>query len=136
MISDLLTNIKEFQKSQNSDSFNILITKVEELSTKGVDLGNFPKQIMHYADEHFASDPTFFASISKLASELISQSKRYPHPLLLYKTVLWNQGRQDTVTTNNQETITTKENIQSNVSARKYEEAIHIQEPVSSNVSI
>lgn len=47
---------------------------------------------MHYADEHFSSDPAFFASISTLASELISQSKRYPHPLVLYKTVLRKQG--------------------------------------------
>jgi hypothetical protein len=74
-----------------------MIRQVEELATKGVDLGNFPKQLMHYADEHFSSDPAFFASISILASELISQSKRYPHPLVLYKTVLWNQGKNKTL---------------------------------------
>ena len=93
MIHDLLEKLKIFQHSNSSEDFVIVIAQVEGLGTKGVDLSNFPKQLMHYADEHFSSDPNFFSSVSKLASELISQSKRYPHPLLLYKTILWNQGR-------------------------------------------
>ena len=93
MIHDLLEKLKIFQHSNSSEDFAIVIAQVEELATKGVDLSIFPKQLMHYADEHFSSDPNFFSSVSKLASELISQSKRYPHPLLLYKTILWNQGR-------------------------------------------
>ena len=92
MIHDLLEKLKIFQHSNSSEDFAIVIAQVEELATKGVDLSIFPKQLMHYADEHFSSDPNFFSSVSKLASELISQSKRYPHPLLLYKTILWNQG--------------------------------------------
>ena len=44
---------------------------------------------MHYADHHFSEDPEFFSAVSKLSSELMSQSKRYPHPMVMYKTLLW-----------------------------------------------
>jgi DNA polymerase-3 subunit gamma/tau len=60
MISDLLEQIKNFQNSGLSDDFERMIGQVEELANKWVDLWNFPKQLMHYADEHFSSDPSIF----------------------------------------------------------------------------
>ena len=48
---------------------------------------------MQYADHHFVEDSTFYSEISKLASTLLSQAKWYPHPLLLYKTVLYQLAR-------------------------------------------
>ena len=48
-----------------------------------------PKQLMHYADRHFHENQQLYSDISTLASQLLSQSKRYPHPLLLYKTLLY-----------------------------------------------
>gem|GEM_PF-4524999 len=47
---------------------------------------------MQYADEHFADDPVFYSKISTLASDLLSQSRWYPHPQLLYKTILFTLG--------------------------------------------
>lgn len=91
IISDLLEQLKQYQTSNSSDDFHALISHIEELSTNGIDLWNLPQQLMYYANEHFQSDPQFYSSISKLSSTLLSQSKRYPHPLLLYKTVFWQQ---------------------------------------------
>jgi hypothetical protein len=44
---------------------------------------------MQYADKHFIEDSVFFSQISNIGSILLSQSRRYPHPLLLYKTILY-----------------------------------------------
>jgi len=44
---------------------------------------------MQYADKHFIEDSIFFSQISNIGSILLSQSRRYPHPLLLYKTILY-----------------------------------------------
>ncbi len=47
---------------------------------------------MQYADHHFVEDSHFYSIISKLASTLLSQSRWYPHPLLLYKTILYTMA--------------------------------------------
>ena len=44
---------------------------------------------MQYADKHFIEDSIFFSQISNIGSTLLSQSRRYPHPILLYKTILY-----------------------------------------------
>jgi hypothetical protein len=58
---------------------------------------------MQYADKHFIEDSVFFSKISNIGSTLLSQSRRYPHPILLYKTILYtsiggNNHQEDTIT--------------------------------------
>ena len=59
---------------------------------------------MQYADHHFIENSTFYSEISKLASTLLSQAKWYPHPLLLYKTILYSSKQQ--VENKKQEAVT------------------------------
>ena len=94
MISNILDHIKTYQDSQSASDFDNLIQEISKLSEQWVDLTLFPKQLMQYADHHFVNDSNFYSEISRLASTLLSQSRWYPHPLLLYKTILY------TMTTN------------------------------------
>lgn len=89
MISNILDSIQVYQSNYLSSDFTKLIDEIQKLSIQGVDLTLFPKQLMQYSDHHFTENPIFYSEISKLASTLLSQAKWYPHPLLLYKTVLY-----------------------------------------------
>ena len=70
-------------------SFDTLIDTLTTLTTNGIDLTLLPKQMMWYIDEHFADDQDFYASLTTMVSGLMRDARRYPHPLLLYKTSLW-----------------------------------------------
>lgn len=89
MIINILDHIKIYQSSLSPEDFEHLITEITTLSEQWVDLTIFPKQLMQYADKHFIEDSIFFSQISNIGSILLSQSRRYPHPLLLYKTILY-----------------------------------------------
>ena len=92
MISNILDHIKIYQSSNTLQDFEKLIKEITTLAAQWVDLTIFPKQLMQYADNHFVEDVLFFSQISNIASMLLSQSRRYPHPLLLYKTILFQFG--------------------------------------------
>jgi hypothetical protein len=67
---------------------------------------------MQYADHHFVEDSVFYSEMSKLASTLLSQSRWYPHPLLLYKTVLYTMAtgeKQQVASSKQQEVAKVKE---------------------------
>ncbi|AKH33182.1 DNA polymerase III subunit tau [candidate division SR1 bacterium Aalborg_AAW-1] len=96
-----------YTSSQTDSDFAELITAIEQLGQQGVDLTLLPKQLMSYADRHFNENRQLYTTISTLSSQLLSQAKRYPHPLLLYKTLLYNNK---TTTENSQpiNPVTTK----------------------------
>ncbi len=81
-----------YQWSWKQDDFANLMNFVEELGAQGVDLTNFPKQLAHYADRHFAENMKLFSTISALSADLLRQAKWFPHPLLLYKTLIFQSG--------------------------------------------
>ena len=91
-IAHIIDQYAFYRWSQSEEDFSALIAALEELSKQGVDLTLLPKQLMQYADRHFYKNKELFSEISTLASQLLSQSKRYPHPLLLYKTLLYTQN--------------------------------------------
>lgn len=88
-ITQVITSYQHYEQSQSLQDFEMLIGQIEGLAQQGVDLSLFPKQLMSYADRHFHEDRSLYTKISILAAELLAQSKWYPHPLLLYKTILY-----------------------------------------------
>ncbi len=97
-IANLLDKLKIYQTTWTNQDFENMIGDIEVLAQQWVDLTIFPKQLMQYADKHFASDSSFFSSVSTIASTLLSQSRRYPHPLLLYKTILYTRPNSENST--------------------------------------
>lgn len=91
VISTFVSLYAQLQDSTNDTAYTAMVDFVTELSGQGIDLTLFPKQLMTYSDTHFATDPALYSQISQFASTLISQSKRYPHPLVMYKTLLFQQ---------------------------------------------
>lgn len=91
-IANIITQYATYQSTQSDQDFSSLISSLEDLSTQGVDLTLLPKQLMQYADRHFHENKELYSDISTFASQLLSQSKRYPHPLLLYKTLLYTHS--------------------------------------------
>ena len=90
-IHQFIDQYETYSTNHSATSFDQLIATVELLSQQGIDLTLFPKQLMNYADRHFSENRELYSTISTLASQLLSQAKWYPHPLLLYKTLLFNQ---------------------------------------------
>lgn len=88
-ISHIINQYDLYTTSQSDSDFATLITSIEQLWQQGVDLTLLPKQLMSYADRHFNENRQLYTTISTLSSQLLSQAKRYPHPLLLYKTLLY-----------------------------------------------
>lgn len=86
---DLIDLLHQRHDTSDESIFTLLIEKLSQFVTNGVDLTLLPKQIMAYIDQHFAQDQTFFASLTTMVSWLIRDARRYPHPLLLYKTSIW-----------------------------------------------
>ncbi len=129
-IGDFLTKLKIYQENGWDKNFEHMISDIENLSQQGVDLTIFPKQIMQYADKHFSEDSSFFSSVSNIASNLLSQSRRYPHPLLLYKTVLYTRQNAEIPTTlqpvKNQSTENIKQEVIQNPASIQNQEPENI----------
>lgn len=89
-IASIINTYDSYTTSQSDSDFATLISAIEQLGQQGVDLTLLPKQLMSYADRHFNENRQLYTMISTLSSQLLSQAKRYPHPLLLYKTLLYN----------------------------------------------
>ncbi len=91
LISTFVELYAQLQKNDASSdiAYREIVDFLTELSWQGIDLTLFPKQLMTYTDTHFATAPALYSQISQFASALISQSKRYPHPLVMYKTILF-----------------------------------------------
>lgn len=65
------------------------ISFLDQLVGQGVDLQNFAKEILLRLDSHFLEQPARYAQLAWLMREIISEAKRYPHPLLLRKAKTW-----------------------------------------------
>ena len=100
-IAHIINQYDSYTTSQSDADFASLISAIEQLGQQGVDLTLLPKQLMSYADRHFNENRQLYTTISTLSSQLLSQAKRYPHPLLLYKTLLYNTRNEQG--TNNEE---------------------------------
>lgn len=66
------------------------IAFLDTIISQWVDLQNFAKEILMWLDEHFMEQPTRFAQLAGMMREIIAESKRYPHPLLLWKAKTWH----------------------------------------------
>lgn len=130
MIHNILDHIKTYQLAQDDSSFDKLIQEIGKLAEQWVDLTLFPKQLMQYADHHFIEDSIFYSQISQLASTLLSQAKWYPHPLLLYKTILYqlvisDKGQSTKIEKNKQSSFWwTKSSIQNNPSSNQNQDLL------------
>lgn len=67
------------------------ISFLDGLMQQGVDLNNLGKEILIWLDEHFLEQPTRYAQLADMMREIITEAKRYPHPLLVRKakTRIW-----------------------------------------------
>lgn len=75
---------------------------LDTMVNQWVDLQNFAKEILMRLDEHFMEQPARYAQLAGLLREIISESKRYPHPLLLRKAkTRWWFGNNGQLTANN-----------------------------------
>lgn len=66
------------------------IAFLDTIISQWVDLQNFAKEILMWLDEHFMEQPTRYAQLAALMREIVAESKRYPHPLLLWKAKTWH----------------------------------------------
>lgn len=126
-IANIITQYATYQSTQSDQDFSSLISSLEDLSTQGVDLTLLPKQLMQYADRHFHENKELYSDISTFASQLLSQSKRYPHPLLLYKTLLY---------THSSASWTTSSVASHVVTSNKTEQEKPLPSPVSSDTTV
>ena len=118
-VGEFTTLYDTYQTTWDQKEFEKLMKFVEELGAQGVDLTNFPKQLAHYADRHFAENMKLFSTISSLSADLLRQAKWFPHPLLLYKTLIfqsWVDTFWEVKNTTNQ--VAVKKDSET---ARKYE---------------
>ena len=66
-----------------------IVQRVTDIHVQWIDLHTFAKQVLQYCDDQFLRNPEGLSVISDLFKAIISDAKRYPHPLLLYKTKLY-----------------------------------------------
>lgn len=67
-MKDLIDLLHQRHDTSDESTFTLLIEKLSQFVTNGVDLTLLPKQIMAYIDQHFAQDQTFFAALTTMVS--------------------------------------------------------------------
>ena len=75
-----------FEKLENgnkSQFFELL----DQIDQKGIDLVQFAKQVIVYADQHLLENMDFYLKISQKLGDLLGVIRRYPHPRMAYKIV-------------------------------------------------
>lgn len=75
-----------FKRLENRDKgqfFELL----DQIDQKGIDLVQFAKQVIVYADQHLLENMDFYLQISQKLGELLGVVRRYPHPRMAYKIV-------------------------------------------------
>ena len=83
------TMIQDFLQSLREPDFDKILRHVDEINTRGIDLSNYSKQVLHYIDMHYTEDITHMSQYAELFSNILTQQKYYPNPLLAYKVELW-----------------------------------------------
>ena len=74
---------KRLEKGNKADFFELL----DQIDQKGIDLVQFAKQVIVYADHHLLENMDFYLQISQKLGELLGVVRRYPHPRMAYKIV-------------------------------------------------
>ena len=97
-ISDFLNKLIA---AKSSNSYNETFDYVQDIYSQGVDLHQFTKQVLAYIDINLTNDITTMSELANTFSDIMLQSKRYPQPLLLYKTKIYEyiNGNPTAVTT-------------------------------------
>lgn len=75
-----------FAKLQNKDR-NQFFELLDQIDQKGIDLVQFAKQVIVYADQHLLEKVDFYLQISQKLGDLLGVVRRYPHPKMAYKIV-------------------------------------------------
>lgn len=96
LLKEFVEIFETYTNSPTPKQFENIINFLQDINTRGVDLTNFPKQLIQYANRHFLDNAELFSVLSSFAGDLIRQAKWFPHPLLLYKMILYRYWEQDT----------------------------------------
>lgn len=75
-----------FEKLENGDKSQFF-ELLDQIDQKGIDLVQFAKQVIVYADQHLLENMDFYLKISQKLGDLLAVIRRYPHPRMAYKIV-------------------------------------------------
>ena len=75
-----------FEKLENGDKSQFF-ELLDQIDQKGIDLVQFAKQVIVYADQHLLENMDFYLKISQKLGDLLGMIRRYPHPRMAYKIV-------------------------------------------------
>lgn len=75
-----------FEKLENGDKSQFF-ELLDQIDQKGIDLVQFAKQVIVYADQHLLENMDFYLKISQKLGDLLGVIRRYPHPRMAYKVV-------------------------------------------------
>ena len=75
-----------FEKLENGDKSQFF-ELLDQIDQKGIDLVQFAKQVIVYADQHLLENMDFYLKISQKLGDLLGVVRRYPHPRMAYKIV-------------------------------------------------
>lgn len=75
-----------FEKLENADKSQFF-ELLDQIDQKGIDLVQFAKQVIVYADQHLLENMDFYLKISQKLGDLLGVIRRYPHPRMAYKIV-------------------------------------------------
>ena len=78
IIKETLQDIKEWNREK-------IFSRLDTISSQGIDLSQFAKQAIGYLDQHLLEDTDFFLKCSELFWNIISTIRRYPYPIVAYK---------------------------------------------------
>lgn len=75
-----------FEKLENGDKSQFF-ELLDQIDQKGIDLVQFAKQVIVYADQHLLENMDFYLKISQKLGDLLGVIRRYPHPRMAYKII-------------------------------------------------
>lgn len=75
-----------FEKLENADKSQFF-ELLDQIDQKGIDLVQFAKQVIVYADQHLLENMDFYLKVSQKLGDLLGVIRRYPHPRMAYKIV-------------------------------------------------
>lgn len=95
-----------FEKLENGDKSQFF-ELLDQIDQKGIDLVQFAKQVIVYADQHLLENMDFYLKISQKLGDLLGVIRRYPHPRMAYKIVFnsFFDGEGDCVASVQSETV-------------------------------
>ncbi len=82
--------IQKLFDAKGKKHFDEVLQAIQDIHNQGIDLLQFTKQVLIYIDENLTNDIEKMSDIAQVFTDIISQSKRYPQPILLYKTALYH----------------------------------------------